>query len=260
MKKVLVFIMVVALSLLISLPVLAASEKSNQGNGKQTEKSTQTEKTNLQKQFKQELTTEKKALSTQKSELEAQIETLEAQYQELLAQGKTTEAEAVLASINEINAQLVTLQNEMRQIINERYMVIKTLYSEEELQQFGSAEALIEAMYAEAYTLGSTVTVKNNLIKFEAPTFIKGGKVMIPIKAITQGLGAEVIYDEATQTITITKDAIVVVITANSTTVTINGVASEMTAPAEITCGRTYVPLQFLAETFGLEVEETVAL
>lgn len=27
-----------------------------------------------------------------------------------------------------------------------------------------------------------------------------------------------------------------------------------MTVPGEITCGKTYVPLRFLAETFGLDV------
>jgi len=134
-------------------------------------------------------------------------------------------------------------------------MVIKTMYSEDELQQFDSAAALIEQMYADAEALeAGSVIVKNNLIKFEAPPYIKGGKTLVPMRAIAEELGAEVSYDPDTQSVTITKDGMVVVLTINSSTATVDGAPVEIGASADITCGRTYVPLRFLAETFGLDV------
>lgn len=308
MRKALVILTVFVLTLSMSFNVLAASDKGK-GGGKATkqnkaETTVQTEKSNLQKTFKMELNEQKKAIAQQQTSLEEQKLQLETQYQEYLAAGDTAEAETVLASINELDTQLATLQSQMKQIVNERYMVTKTPYTEEELQQFADAAALIEQMYADAYTLEATsLIIKNNLIKLEAPPYIKGGRILIPVRAIEQGLGAEVTWDEEAKSVTISKDGTVVVITINSTTVTVTKPveppvdelpvdeppvgppappADEPPAPpadeqppaieppavdppatetvnigvpAEINCGRTYVPLRFLAETFGLEVD-----
>jgi hypothetical protein len=180
---------------------------------------------------------------------------LEAEYQELLASGDTEGAAALLEKINAFDTQMAQLKTQMKKMINERHMIVKTLYSEEELGKFDSAAQLIEKMYADAAALGAgSVIVKNNLIKFEAPPYIKGGKTLIPVRAIAEELGAIVSWDGETQSVTITKDNKEVVMTINSTTVLVDGVPVDMSTKAEITCGRTYIPIRFLAETFGLKV------
>ncbi|MPM57941.1 hypothetical protein SDC9_104770 [bioreactor metagenome] len=68
-------------------------------------------------------------------------------------------------------------------------------------------------------------------------------------------LGAVVAWDEETKTVTVTKDSTVVVITLGDATVYVDGVEKELDVPAELNSGRTYVPLRFLAETLGLDVE-----
>ncbi len=270
MKKVLVLLLSLMLILTMSVSALAAPGASK-GKGKVSEKTTAslTAKTSMQKQFKLELNDQKKEIAKQISALEEQL---------LAAQAASSTDEASATAITDLEAQIAALQAQKKQIINERYMVTKTLYSEEELQRFENAAALIKQMYADAGVLGAgSVTVKNNLIKFEAPPYIKGGKTLVPIRAITEGLGAEVLWDSETQSVTISKDDTVVVITINSTTVSvtkpvIDPVADPETDPVidplaepvtetvmidvlpEITCGRTYVPLRFLAETFGLDV------
>jgi hypothetical protein len=111
-------------------------------------------------------------------------------------------------------------------------------------------------MYADAEALApGSVVVKGNIIKFDAPPYIKGGKTIVPIRAITEELGAEVVWDENTQSVTVTKDGVVVVITMGSSTATVNGVETDMGASAAANCGRSFIPLRFLAETFGLEVD-----
>ena len=161
-----------------------------------------------------------------------------------------------MISIEEIDSQISDFQAQIKEINNERFMVIKTMYSDEELAQFENAAALIEQMYIDAEALGAgSVIVKNNLIKFEAPPYIKGGKTLVPLRAITEELGAEVVWDPETQSVTVSRDGIDVVITINDTIVYVDGVETEVDVPAEATCGRTYVPLRFLAEVFGLEVD-----
>ncbi len=100
---------------------------------------------------------------------------LEAQYQALIAAGQPDEAATVMAQIEELDGQLKELQAQKMELIQERYMVVKTMYTEEELQQFEDAAALIEQMYADASALDAgSIIVKNNIIKLDAPAYIKG--------------------------------------------------------------------------------------
>jgi polyhydroxyalkanoate synthesis regulator phasin len=210
---------------------------------------------NAKKQFRDELNTQKKECLKEKSTLNQQLETLQAQYDALVSAGDTEGAAALQTQIDTLNTQISDLNAQIKKTMNERYMLVKTMYSEDELAKFGSAAALIAQMYQDASTLGAgSVTVNNNLIKFDAPAYIKGGTTLVPVRAITEGMGAEVSWDAATQTATITKGDTVVKITANSTSVTVNGVPVEISQPAEVSCNRTYVPLRFLAELFHFDV------
>lgn len=206
-------------------------------------------------QFKTELNIQKKELQQQKSSLNQQKEALETQYENLVATGDTTGAEAILEKINNLDEQITKLKEQIKETINERYMVVKTMYTDAELSQFDSAADLIAQMYADANVLeAGCVNINNNIIKFDTPAYIKGGVTLVPLRAITEALNGQVTWDGETQTVTITKDNTVVEITANSTTVLVDGEPVEINVPAEVTCSRTYLPLRFLAETLGFDV------
>lgn len=249
MKKIFVMFMIAALVSSLSFSALAVSGKSD--NGREN-----AQKDSAQKGFKQEVTEELKESNKSKKELASEKEQLETQYEELLAAGDTEGAEALLAQIQELDSRMEALKAQKKQLIQERFMIVKTLYSDEELQQFNSAGDLIEQMYDDASVLDAgSIIVKNNIIKLEAPAYCKGGRTLIPVRAIAEELGAEVTWDGETQAVTITKDETVVVITLNDTTVYVDGVETQLDIPAELSCGRTYVPLRFLAEAFGLDVD-----
>lgn len=122
------------------------------------------------------------------------------------------------------------------------------------------------------------VKLGNHTLRFDTPPVIRGGRTLVPVRALTEGLGATVKYtteggiglvtiSKTTTTTAIGLDgvtttstsAITVVLTIGSTTVSIteNGVTRTVdladTKPG-VACGRTYVPLRFLAEVFGLKV------
>jgi polyhydroxyalkanoate synthesis regulator phasin len=212
-------------------------------------------KTDMQKQFRLELNAQKKELQQEKAELAQQKEALVAQYEALVAAGSTAEAEALQEQIDALKAQMNELQAQIKQTINERYMVVKTLYSDEELTQFESASELIARMYEDANVLAAgCVAVNNNLVKFDAPAYIKGGVTLVPMRAIAEQLECDVAWDGDTQTVTVTKGDTVIEITAGSTAVLVNGTPVEIDVPAGITCGRTYLPLRFLAEALNFTV------
>ena len=95
-------------------------------------------------------------------------------------------------------------------------------------------------------------------IKFDTPPVIKHERVLIPLRAVAEGMGADVEYDD--YVVTIIKDAktekeIKIVINLKMNTITVNGKEIETDVPAEIMNNRTMVPLRFIAEQLGLKVQ-----
>jgi hypothetical protein len=84
--------------------------------------------------------------------------------------------------------------------------------------------------------------------------YIKGDRTYVPMRYLGEILGAEVVWDDAARTVTLTKGEDVVVFTIGSTTYTVNGEAKTADVAPEITNDRTMLPARFVAEAFGAVV------
>lgn len=102
---------------------------------------------------------------------------------------------------------------------------------------------------------GIGVIVKGKLAKFDVPPVVKAGRTLVPFRAITEALGAEVSYDPETLTVTVTKGDIEVVLTLGSTIAIVNGEEVEMDTNPELISNRTFVPIRFLSQALGANVE-----
>ncbi|KAF5062096.1 hypothetical protein DSECCO2_308490 [anaerobic digester metagenome] len=234
----------------------AIKKTNDSASSQKTELNSQTNSQTDKKVFKNELNEQKKELQQEKASLNQQLEELKLKYESLIASGDTEGAKSVLENINALNQQIQDVQGQMKETINERYMLVKTMYTDEELAEFTNAKELISKMYADAEVLSAgSVTINNNLIKFDTPAYIKNGVTLVPLRAISEALGGDVSWAGETQTIVIKNGDTVVQITANSTTATVNGESVKISAPPTKNCGRTYVPLRFLAETLGFNTE-----
>ncbi len=87
--------------------------------------------------------------------------------------------------------------------------------------------------------------------------YIENDATMVPIRYVSEELGAEVQWDAAEKRVTvldgITGNEIVMVV--GSDTAAINGEEVSLQAPSQIRENHVYVPLRFVAESFGAEVE-----
>jgi len=89
----------------------------------------------------------------------------------------------------------------------------------------------------------------------DVPPQLIDGRTLVPLRAIFEALGAEVDWNPATRTVTGTRGDTVVVLTIGSTTPTVNGQVVPIDVPAQIVDDRTLVPVRFVAESFGVEVD-----
>lgn len=90
---------------------------------------------------------------------------------------------------------------------------------------------------------------------FDVPPQIINGRTMVPLRAIFEEMGADVLWDSDTQTVTATKDDTVVIMKIGDTSPTVNGRIEAVDQSGVIINGRTLAPLRFVAEAFGGAVQ-----
>ena len=103
--------------------------------------------------------------------------------------------------------------------------------------------------------LEERIKVRGMNMNIDVPPVIKDGRTLIPVRAIMNGLGAEVAWDAEAQTVTITRDGKVIVINMTTGEATVDGLAVALDVPAHNINNRTFVPLRFIAQTLGDKVE-----
>jgi hypothetical protein len=151
----------------------------------------------------------------------------------------------------------------------ERRQLIKQTYSTEEMEQVEEAAEALEELTKEDQSMKvlpvDSIVSTNTQFKFDTPPVIKKGRTVVPVRAITEGFGAEVGWDESTKTVTITKEDISIALVIDSNIALVNGKEITFDSKSEIMNNRTYVPLRFISETLGLNVNwdeatETIAI
>ncbi|AFS77254.1 copper amine oxidase-like protein [Gottschalkia acidurici 9a] len=97
--------------------------------------------------------------------------------------------------------------------------------------------------------------MKNKDIKFDTPPVIKEGRTLIPVRAITEGFGANLEWNEETKEVKINKDGNEIILKIGSDIALVNGKEVKLDVNANTFSNRTYVPLRFISENLGLKVE-----
>lgn len=85
-------------------------------------------------------------------------------------------------------------------------------------------------------------------------SYIVDDTTLVPLRVISEGLGADVDWDESENTITVEKDGNIISLQIGSTTATINGKAYALPAAAEIKDDTAMVPIRFISEGLNANV------
>lgn len=103
---------------------------------------------------------------------------------------------------------------------------------------------------------GAKVRINGNLVEFENQyPIIEDDRTLIPIRGLLEKLGASVEWDHDNYQAIINKDDIRVTLPIGSSTAYVNANAVELDVPAELRNGRTMIPLRFILDQFGIEIE-----
>lgn len=106
--------------------------------------------------------------------------------------------------------------------------------------------------YEQALVFGNKIQIDPN--DPSVTPVLVGDRTLVPLRFISENLGAEVQWDEETQTVTITANSIEIKMQLGKKEYTINGETKEMDTEAVSMHDRTMVPLRVISESFGNHV------
>lgn len=98
------------------------------------------------------------------------------------------------------------------------------------------------------------VHLNGHLLKFTSDPYLKNDSTMVGFRSILEALGAEVSWDEETQTVTAVKDGTTIKLTIGDSIAYVNGEATELLAAPELKDDTTMIPARFVSEKLGMKV------
>ena len=99
------------------------------------------------------------------------------------------------------------------------------------------------------------VKFNDDILGFDEPPIIEDGSTLVPMRFLFEQMGADVEWDSETQTATATLDNKAVTFSIDNVNARINNKPAKMDVPARLVNGKTMVPLRFLSENMGYDVD-----
>lgn len=104
-------------------------------------------------------------------------------------------------------------------------------------------------------TLYITLKVNGHVIVTDVWPYIKDECVFVPIRFVTEALGAEVEWCPEERKVLVTREDRTVEIWHNSNKMVVNGEPSTMDASVEVLNGRTMIPVEYIAKSLDFTTE-----
>jgi len=103
------------------------------------------------------------------------------------------------------------------------------------------------------------VLVNDQALAADVQPVLVGERVLVPLRVIAENLGADIGWDGKTGTVTIIRGETNVRLTINANTALKNGATVTLEVPARLVTGHTMVPLRFVGEVLGADVQWSAA-
>ncbi|MFJ7186951.1 copper amine oxidase N-terminal domain-containing protein [Lysinibacillus xylanilyticus] len=103
-----------------------------------------------------------------------------------------------------------------------------------------------------AYAANSTIKIDGVVVTSDAAPETKNNRTMVPLRVISENLGATVNWQDSK--VTLTNNKMQITLQQNSNTVIKNGKTELLDVKPYLKNNRLFVPIRFIAETFGCQV------
>lgn len=116
-----------------------------------------------------------------------------------------------------------------------------------------AAEPRASAVYASPPPADDTVrlVINGRTVDSDVPPVIERGRTLVPLRVVSENLGARVVWDEQARRVRVTLGTIEIALMIGQRQAEVNGRTVVLDVPGRIIRGRTLVPLRFVGESLG---------
>jgi lysozyme len=105
-------------------------------------------------------------------------------------------------------------------------------------------------------SVGSKVAhLDGQIVTLDTPPVIVGGRTLVPLRPIIKGLGGVITWVPETRSVEVQFNGSILLLQIGNRTAVVNGEAVVLDVPAAIMNGRTMLPVRFVSEHLGAEVQ-----
>lgn len=105
-------------------------------------------------------------------------------------------------------------------------------------------------------SVGSMVAhLDGQIVTLDTPPVIVSGRTLVPLRPIIEGLGGAITWVAETRSVEVGFNGTTLLLQIGNRTAVVNGEAVAMDVPATIMNGRTMLPVRFISEHLGADVE-----
>ena len=97
------------------------------------------------------------------------------------------------------------------------------------------------------------IVLNNEIVKTDTDPFLKENRTFVPVRFISEKLGFKVDWDEKAQLVTITNNDKKIELTIGNKEAKVDGKAATIDVAPLLKNNRTFVPLRFISENFGVK-------
>ncbi len=115
---------------------------------------------------------------------------------------------------------------------------------------------LLMALFSTTVVAASDITlvINGRDVRTDVPPLLVDGHTLVPIRVISENLGASVDWNQRDKVVTISTASTRIVLAVGRTTATVDGSPVPLAMPARLVSGRTLVPLRFVSQALGASV------
>lgn len=204
--------------------------------------------------LKDALEMEKDAIEQLKDQVEKEIEALKKQLERAKENKDSVQVQELVSKIQELQQDKEAYFSQMKEKKQQMKAAMKGLYTQEELDNLEDiSDQIVQAQEVKVLPVYNVIFLKSK-VKFDTPPVIKEGRTLIPLRAISEAIGAEVKWLGAEKKIKVKKDNKYIVLILGSNEMQVNDSEVPLDVPAQLINNRTMVPLRFIMENFQLKV------
>jgi hypothetical protein len=105
-------------------------------------------------------------------------------------------------------------------------------------------------------SVGSMVAhLDGQVVTLDTPPVIVSGRTLVPLRPIIEGLGGGITWVSETRSVEVEFNGTTLLLQIGNRTAVVNGKAVQMDVPATIMNGRTMLPVRFVSEHLGADVQ-----